>query len=336
MMGIEWHAKSPVLHKGDVAVDFFFVLSGFLLSYLAYFEFQKTNKIDIAGFFKRRVLRIFPLYYLAVVAGFLLLGVIFPKITGETFFSFDIGTGLIHYLLFLPNYVIAYGGDSIGSLYSLWSIGVEEQFYLFFPFLMIMLFRFKKVIPGLFILTILYFILYKRFTGESLLVSDTVMEKFMFTLKFHYMFTGAFFSLIFIHYNQIVRQWLNFKWVQLLIWIMVGMVFLTNYLEGLDMIEAIIFSLVIYAASHKPNKLLNLEIKPLIYLGMISYGIYIFHPLVSYPLRYVIDQWQLLFNLIVSCPIVYYILELCLTIGVAHISYRYYESYFLKKKQYPN
>jgi len=334
LLDIKWNHKLAVLHKGDVAVDFFFVLSGFLLSYLAYFEITKYGDLDIRNFFKRRILRIFPLYYLAVLLGFLSLGVIYPYLTGETFFSFNPLEGLIYYLVFLPNYVIAYGGESIGSIYSLWSIGVEEQFYLFFPFLIPLIIKSKRTIILFMAATLVFYLIYFLFTQTDQIATSSTVKSFIATLRFHYMLTGGLFALVLIKNPNKVKKLFNHKMIRLLIWLGVIITFFTNFFEGIDLLEAIIFSLIIITVSSKESRIINLEIKPLVYLGTISYGIYVFHPLVSYVIRLFMDLLNNFHDLIATFPILYYGLELLLTIFVAHISFKYYESYFLKKKQY--
>ena len=49
--------------KGLIAVSFFFVLSGFLITYLLYVEYEKTNTISVKAFYLRRIFRIWPLYF---------------------------------------------------------------------------------------------------------------------------------------------------------------------------------------------------------------------------------------------------------------------------------
>ena len=87
---IHWMSQSPILYKGEMAVEFFFVLSGFLLTYLAIMEYNKDQAINIKHFFIRRSLRIFPLYYLAVMLSFILLGYLFPIYKGAAYYLFQL------------------------------------------------------------------------------------------------------------------------------------------------------------------------------------------------------------------------------------------------------
>src|SRR5690554_2616338 len=120
------------LFNGIDGVAIFFVLSGFLITSILFgskddIESFPENKIDVfRSFFFRRALRIFPLYYLVVFF------VYFTK--GEGLYD------LHYYLLFFSNYYI-YKMESWNIITHLWSISVEEQFYLFWPIIILLLKR---------------------------------------------------------------------------------------------------------------------------------------------------------------------------------------------------
>ena len=119
-------------HKG---VTLFFVLSGFLITFLLLKEKEETKSINIKYFYIRRILRIWPLYFLIVLSSIF----IFPYFS---FFRSDatsiIDNNFIYILLLsitiLPNVTLfKFGAIPFSS--QAWSIGVEEQFYLFWPLL---------------------------------------------------------------------------------------------------------------------------------------------------------------------------------------------------------
>ena len=103
-------------------VTTFFVISGFLITYLLMNEIGKTDDVSIPKFYMRRILRIWPLYYvymiLAIVAVVCLNSPMDESVWYYTFFSgnisFALGIGLI-------------------PLFHYWSLGVEEQYYLWYP-----------------------------------------------------------------------------------------------------------------------------------------------------------------------------------------------------------
>src|SRR5215831_17781649 len=76
-LGFDKFSSLSVFNRGGDAVEFFYVLSGFLITYLLMGELDKTGTISIRSFYARRVFRIWPLYFLIVTLGFGFLGVIY-------------------------------------------------------------------------------------------------------------------------------------------------------------------------------------------------------------------------------------------------------------------
>lgn len=122
---------------GAIGVEFFFVLSGFLISYLLFVEKQLKNKIDVFSFYLRRVLRIWPLYFLTLLIGFF----IFPFILFLLGIPYEESSSLFMYSVFLANFDNISFGVANGILGVQWSVAVEEQFYLVWPLLFILLNR---------------------------------------------------------------------------------------------------------------------------------------------------------------------------------------------------
>lgn len=122
--------KVRMFSDGDIGVSFFFVLSGFLISYILLKEQERNGTINIKSFYMRRILRIWPLYYLIVVFGFL----IFPML--KTYFG-QVPQESADPLLcstFLNNFDrIINGKPDAAALGGLWTIAIEEQFYLLWP-----------------------------------------------------------------------------------------------------------------------------------------------------------------------------------------------------------
>lgn len=122
------------------AVHFFFVLSGFLITYKVQDHILHKSEIPPLWFIKRRILRIFPMYYLIVLFGFFL----FPLLP----FGFPSDHELSYFLTLAPNFSAFITEDKDYFLTALWSIGVEEQFiFLFYLLFCIPKFRSIPWIP---------------------------------------------------------------------------------------------------------------------------------------------------------------------------------------------
>lgn len=117
-------------NSGHLGVNFFFVLSGFLITYLLIEEREFFQKIHLREFYIRRILRIWPLYYAIVAIGFLIL----PWLSSSP--EFIPHADIRYYLVFAGNFDTINQGLPSRILGVLWSIAVEEQFYLFGPILL--------------------------------------------------------------------------------------------------------------------------------------------------------------------------------------------------------
>lgn len=132
---VMWHHFTPFpyleqwlgFRRGFLGVDFFFVLSGFLITTLLLREAAKTGRVSMRDFYLRRILRIIPVYFFVVtcVSGYFIL------VKGQT----ELLELLPFYYLFLSNFLI----DHIPLLTITWSLSVEEQYYVLWPLLIVLL-----------------------------------------------------------------------------------------------------------------------------------------------------------------------------------------------------
>ncbi len=162
--------KIPIvkmLDGGAVGVAFFFVLSGFLITYLILREVERNGRLDLMRFYARRTLRIWPLYYAVIAFGL----VIYPKLKMLIGMGDYIQAGRpLYYWAFLSNLnSIALGNNHFAVLGVTWSVSVEEQFYLFWPVLFLLLPRraYGFVFPTIMALSLVF-----RATQTERLVLD--------------------------------------------------------------------------------------------------------------------------------------------------------------------
>jgi peptidoglycan/LPS O-acetylase OafA/YrhL len=128
--------RHGIFDHANLGVNFFFVLSGFLITYLLIHEKKINGVIDIPRFWLRRILRIWPLFYFSVFFGFVVFPILkyfFGQTSTET-------ASIWHYLTFFNNFdVIEKGIPDASILGALWSVAVEEQFYLIWPLVLFFL-----------------------------------------------------------------------------------------------------------------------------------------------------------------------------------------------------
>lgn len=120
------HLLSPLSHIGNIGVRFFFVISGFLITTLLLKEQAKTGTISLKQFYLRRTLRIFPAAYFFIAIMALLAA------------THRITTMIPHEVLYAATYTMNYHDFHAVWLGQLWSLAVEEQFYLLWPGLMLL------------------------------------------------------------------------------------------------------------------------------------------------------------------------------------------------------
>jgi len=265
---------------GPMGVTFFFVLSGFLITYLLLVEKKKTTTVNVKSFYIRRALRIWPIYILFTVLAFFLFPEmeIFNHYYLSSFVEESKATKLVMYLLFIPGFVLAFF-KSIPWAGHLWSIGVEEQFYLAWPWL----FKVKKRLNVNFLLWgVLILVVCKAFI---LLLSQigyisTEVKEIVAQSKFECMIIGGIGALLF--YNDklgLLLKYITRNPVLLLLFILSLLLtwFTPEILnDGKHLLVSPFFLMLILGISQGKDRSF-FESKLFVFLGNISYGFYLFH-----------------------------------------------------------
>ena len=314
---------------GPLSVFLFFVLSGFLITTLLLVEKEKTKTIDIASFYMRRVLRIWPLYFLTVILGlFILPEISFLSIPDETIFIRDnFAEKIILYLFILPN-VVTGVFKHIPYLSQNWSIGVEEQFYYFWPWII----RQTKTTRLLMVMIVFFFFFYFLRSLTVLYMPEIgwwkYLNEFIKSLRITCMILGAIGAYFtYFHPNSQLIKIIFHKITQWILYIsLISLLFFGVYIKGINQeFYALIFTLILMNLAKNPNSILSLENPVFDYLGKISYGMYMYHTIavvigVKVAMNFQQSDW-------VSYPIAY-----ILTILISALSYQYFEKPFLKIK----
>lgn len=317
--GLPYFNNFPLFLKGEECVWMFFSLSGFLIIKQLYIEKTTTNSIDLKRFFLNRIYRIFPLYYLVLTYGFIHYQIILPKLGFQFENSYNLLEGIILSVTFFSNIFLTFSPG--GILEILWSIGIEEQFYIIIAplFFLVPLSKLKKTLIAL---TIIYLLLFS---------SNILPFLKEYKMYFFYFTFGGICSIYFdkINFNKLIS---NLIYVVILIYLLTNF-FKYNFNENqYHLFSMVLFSLFLSALSKKPIS--YLENKSLNYLGTISYGIYMFHAISMQIIGFVFLKLQIVNKIPDNLYIISYsVLIVILTICISHFSYKYYETYFLKFKK---
>ena len=324
---------------GELGVILFFVLSGFLITYLLLEEENRTNTIAVKNFYLRRILRIWPLYFLIVILALFLI----PNISMFTLPNYDrvrvyenLPSKIFFYTFFLPNLVSPLLGV-VPYASHLWSIGTEEQFYLIWPLLLKTV---KKYRLWLMFVIVFGYLLFARALFSSrtdFIPLKYELNAFWQTFNIASMGIGGFFALLLHSKHTALKLFLNnylfyFALGFTSILLYRGVYFpnlLVNDLKFPYLYKefySIWFGIIILNFAANKQILFNLEQKPIKYLGKISYGLYMYHPIA------IVAALQTTRWLGTPADILIYPLSLALTVALAGFSYKYFESYFLNFK----
>lgn len=322
--------RIPAFDRGGEAVELFFTLSGFLITYLMILEIKRTGTVDIGFFYLRRVLRIWPLYFLCLFAGMTLLGVVYPRLSGQAYFDGPPAAIAGLFILFLPNLAASY--YRVGLLFPLWSIGIEEQFYLFWAPLVRRFRAHLWTFLTTFLLASCAWHLVVMIGAPSYR-ADPKFFGFLRTIKYHNMAIGAVFAYI-LHYRM--AWYARSVFCRPAVQVLAPALVVSHYLVGIPAVPgwvvnffmSFLYGIIFINISSLDRPVVDLEMQPFTYLGEISYGLYMYHMYVDYFLRQAMAPFRARAHyLVVSAA--YLTLLLGLTILVAAFSYRYFEAFFL-------
>ncbi|MCB0758861.1 MAG: acyltransferase [Flavobacteriales bacterium] len=317
-------AVDVVTKPAWLGVPFFFSLSGFLITYLLLTEQQHLGRISVGKFYARRILRIWPLYYAVVCFGFF----IFPLLRGLILHDpYVENATLWKYLVFLGNFDMIEKGLPYGAgLGVTWSLSVEEQFYLVWPILFILvpvILRVAFVVLLFALSQILMQVWDLPYTHTLGSMSDLAMGALLAILSF-----GE--KPLFKKFTELPGSVIAGVYV-------LGIAHLyswTLYDIGNRVFVSFFMAFVLFDQCFCRNSPLKLRrFKLLGYWGRLTYGLYLLHTIGNFivsnaikPFRAQIDH-PLLIDMGIQ-PVA----SLLLTMGMAYVSYSYYEKPFLKLK----
>lgn len=334
-----WHFIKIV---GELGVTLFFTLSGFLITYLLLVEKVRFGTIYVKEFYIRRVLRIWPLYYLIIVLGLFILPHIdffkIPVYTEGVHYRFSIK--VFFYFILFPN-VISNLYAYMPYIAQTWSIGIEEQFYLIWPWIVKKTTNYLRVLCiiaiGLFLITTILSLFADHSSDLSQASTGTKIISFayryMSMLRIGCMAIGGIGAYYLHNSNQNILKPIFSKPVQIIT--LITTVILT--LTGVEIpyinheFYSFLFLIIILNLAANPKTVVSLENKIMDYLGKISYSIYMWHNIAIISALYIAQSINPKLDDMVT-NVVYYISSFIITFLLSSASYELFEKRFLKFK----
>ncbi len=301
---IFFHAGFEIFQGGFVGVDIFFVISGYLITNIILKDLKK-NTFKISNFYIRRARRILPALFLVTLSS-LIISIFLMSEEEIKFFSRQ----AISVVLFISNFFFWNNtgyfnpNSELQPLLHTWSLSVEEQFYIFFPLFLIFIWKFFRGKLNYFLILIICFSLILCQMGGNFKLSNISTNFPFFKLPFEFFWQagsanfflpfGRIWELLFGSLVSVYtfKKEIKYKKINNLFSILgIGLILLSIMLfsENLQYPSLLTFlpvfgTTLILLYSNKPTLSYKIfSYKPLVFLGLISYSLYLWHqPLLAF------------------------------------------------------
>lgn len=290
---IVYHVNEPWLPGGFLGVDLFFVLSGFLITSLLLVEHDRTNRINLSRFWSRRARRLLP----AILILLIVVAIVEHQVVAEAAVRAGRRSELLATLFYAANwffiatgrsYFADYGGAS--PVRHTWSLAIEEQFYLLFPLIMSFGLRLRR--RWLLVAIIVTLGLSGWLMAVLFTPSNPSRAYFGTDARIHQLLAGAVLAILL---AGRYRRTIVTKTRGLVLpasGLLVAALFLMRddgsfYYHGGAVGIGLVAAVLIAGLEHPAPVQDALSIRPLVSIGKISYGMYLWHfPLIVWLLRY--------------------------------------------------
>jgi len=309
-----YHLKFEIFQNGYLGVDVFFVISGYVITSRLYEDFKVNKTISLKNFFIKRFKRIYPILLVFLFITFIVITILSPleylldRI--NTLFFALLGISNFFYLFSNKDYFDTIFEDPLNHT---WSLGVEEQFYIFFPIsFLILIYFFRnnfKFISYFFIILILLGIIF-TFSNQD----DIKLTFYSPLFRFWQFLFGSTIFLISLYFDY-KNKYLSYFFISGVFFISLSGNFFDNFQKVL--LVTIFSSLLIFFSKDKFFFNNNVLSKCILVLGNISYSFYLWH----LPIIYFYDLYY--DESIFRAPIVFLI-----SILISISSYHYVENKF--------
>lgn len=319
---------------GGTGVSIFFVLSGFLITFLLLTEKKKQGRINIPYFYVRRLLRIWPLYYAVIIFAV----TIFPILKARLGDPDDLGINQVYYYLFLSNFDAIHIISRFGVIPQMmsgvtWSVSVEEQFYLVWPLLFTI--TPKKFYKGIFFLVIIICILFRVSNNDNKTVLyyhslSVCGDLAVGGLSAYYAFTSQKFKDFFKNLSTtaiLSTYFLGFTWLMFGD-MHVSSVYLNPYIR---LISTLFFAFIILEQNYSDKSFYKFSNSRLLsFWGKYTYGLYMLHAVALWISTIILAKGFSITNPDLFLPsIVRNIIGFFIALGLSYVSYEYFEKRIL-------
>lgn len=272
------HLSPSLLPGGFIGVDIFFVISGFLITKIISAEMM-NNTFSFKEFYKRRIKRIYPVFIFVMMMASIFSALFFIRSEGELQRK-GIEAGILSFANLFLSHRQGYWDFAANEnpILHIWSLSVEEQYYLFFPIFLYLVFRkikhkraFLNVSIGLFIIfSLTYFIpewVYKTIGINNLY--------YVSNIRFPELLVGSICAFLPMPKNRRILKITSFVLLLACFWIYHKD--LPLLLNGLLLLPCILTATLILQMKHESLIGRFLSLKPIVFIGKISYSLYLFH-----------------------------------------------------------
>jgi peptidoglycan/LPS O-acetylase OafA/YrhL len=320
---------------GWAGVDLFLVLSAFLITNLLLLEQQRTGTISLKDFYIRRSLRIWPLYYLMILIGFFINPIVSGKFTAPDHQKL-MAEHFLPYVAFLGNYSAGMHNYAESRfLAHLWTISLEEQFYILWPVLLVLLVSKRRLLAGV-LLGLLGFSVMLRFYFLMEQAAHPQIWTNLFT-RLDPLVLGTLLAL-YRSRNPATGRGDGLKYLG-----GISLVVLPTFFPNIDthsihvvwqyLSIALGFCLLLDASLAGTVRLPHLVLtgKPIVWLGKLCYGLYIYH-LIGINIGKKLQRSLHLYPGSEMTWLVTFIMAMVVTVLLSYVSYNFFEKKFLKLK----
>ena len=322
----------PYSQFGWIGVDLFFVLSGFLITEILLRT--REEKKFLKKFYIRRILRIFPLYYLSLFL-FFMIAPYFSALKSQYSFYYDHQAMM---WLYLQNWLFIFHAHPANNMLfqHFWSLAIEEQFYLIWPFVILICKNQKKLIWVIYI-SLASCILFRIFSWAYYSNNNIIFYLQNWT-RIDGICVGSLIAVWKFNRQHLENKILKFSGVLISIHLLAIIIVRTilkhtpqYYFFIFTSVSAAFGIILVYALKDRiPFIKSLLSSRPLCYLGKISYGLYIFHYPVLQLVRFYLPDIKITIGSIqIDRILIIALVSTAIALFVSILSYHFFETKIL-------